>query len=170
MKDLIVIAGAPGSGKTTVGELLHARLQSVYIDFGDLRVWHLDREWKKASQDEEAMSFENLIFVVNNYVRHEYKNVIVTDLKDEKVQQIPGVFQNLDFVIFSLFVETDEEISRRVAVRNSGFKNVNAAVAWNRALINRACVANEYKIDNTHNDPQKTLDVILQHLEGISLK
>src|SRR5687768_7415848 len=55
--DLIVIAGAPGSGKTAVSDLLHAALRSPYIDFGDLRNFHLDREWSNQSAEEEQMSF-----------------------------------------------------------------------------------------------------------------
>jgi len=37
MKDIIIIYGAPGSGKTTVAELLQDKLQSPYVDFGWLR-------------------------------------------------------------------------------------------------------------------------------------
>lgn len=37
MVDLIAFAGAPGSGKTTIADRLHARLRSVFIDFGARR-------------------------------------------------------------------------------------------------------------------------------------
>ena len=62
MTDLFVIAGSPGSGKTTVGELLDTKLASPYIDFGCIREFHLDREWKTESLQEEQMSFENLVY------------------------------------------------------------------------------------------------------------
>ena len=52
MYDLLVLAGAPGSGKTTVADLLHATLASPYIDFGYIREIHLDREWKNESSRE----------------------------------------------------------------------------------------------------------------------
>jgi adenylate kinase family enzyme len=41
MPSLIVIGGAPGSGKTTVSKMLYETLQSLMIDFGDLRNFHL---------------------------------------------------------------------------------------------------------------------------------
>ncbi len=65
--DLLVIAGAPGSGKTTVSDILYAALKSPYIDFGDVRNFHLDREWKNQSPREEQMSFENLVII--SYLR-----------------------------------------------------------------------------------------------------
>lgn len=89
MAQLIVIAGAPGSGKSTVIKRLHEHYQSVLIEFSDFRVLHLDPEWHKASPMEEAMAFENLLFALRNYLKHRYPYVLLTDLEDERVQQIP---------------------------------------------------------------------------------
>ena len=161
MTDLLVIAGSPGSGKTTVGELLHAELASPYIDFGWLREFHLDREWKMENPREEEMAFENLIFIVGNYVRHGWKNVVVTDLKDFRVVQTPEVFGDLNFLIATLVVDNDEEIAYRIRTRNDGWKDVNGAVNWNRNVRNREAVKGEHKIDNSHRDPQKTVDAIM---------
>jgi len=80
--DLIVIAGAPGSGKTTVADLLHGTLKSPYIDFGYIREFHLDQEWKDANPQEEQMSFENLVHIIKNYISYGYNNIVVTDLQD----------------------------------------------------------------------------------------
>jgi adenylate kinase family enzyme len=97
--DLIVIAGAPGSGKTTVADLLHSTLKSPYIDFGYIREFHLDRDWKDESPREEQMSFENLVYILKNYIRYGYKNIIVIDLKDFRVQQIPELFADYSYLI-----------------------------------------------------------------------
>ena len=51
--DLIIFAGAPGSGKTTICEILQKKLNCPLIDFGRLREPHLDRAWKKANETEE---------------------------------------------------------------------------------------------------------------------
>lgn len=108
--DLLVIAGAPGSGKTTVCDILYAALESPYIDFGDVRNFHLDRQWSNQSPQEEQMSFENLVYILKNYIRYGYKNVILNDLKDFRVQQIPELFAKHNYLIASLVVESDDEL------------------------------------------------------------
>ena len=107
--DLLVIAGAPGSGKTTVSDLLYTTLQSPYIDFGDVRNFHLDSQWSNQSSQEEQMSFENLFYILKNYIRYGYKNVILNDLKDFRVQQIP----EKDKLLSVADVSKEAEISRQ---------------------------------------------------------
>ena len=163
MKDLIIIAGAPGSGKTTIAKLLKEKLDSPYIDFGWLREFHLDHEWKKANDIEEKMSFENLVSILKNYTSYNYENVIVTDLLDKRVEEIPELFKNNKYIIISLLIDSDEELKKRViGERDSGFKNAEAAIEWNNELKNRGTLANEHKIDNSHNDPNKTVAKIIE--------
>jgi len=166
MKDLIVIAGAPGVGKTTVSKLLAKELGSFVFDFGILREVHLDDTWSNHSPQEEQMAFENLIFILKNYKKYGYKNVIVNDLQDFRVQQIPEIFADLNYVIFSLFVAEDEELKRRVeGPRDSGYKDVQKAIEWNRALKERLAVNNEIKIDNTQNNPKETIARLINLLK-----
>jgi len=164
--DLIVFAGAPGSGKTTISELLQKGFDSPLIDFGNIRIFHLDREWKKANSKEEKMSFENLVFIIKNYIKNGYKNVIVNDLKDDKVLRLAKIFTRRKIAIISLIVE-DEELKKRIMnpQRDSGFRDVNRALESNRMLKQRKPLSNELRIDNTHNDPQKTVRDILKYLE-----
>src|SRR5919199_4705247 len=109
--DLIVIAGAPWSGKTTVADLLHRTLESPYIDFGYIREFHLDRAWKNQSPREEQMSFENLVYILKNYIRYGYKNIIVTDLQDFRVQRIPELFAENSYLIATLVIKSDGELA-----------------------------------------------------------
>ena len=163
MPSLIFIGGAPGSGKTTVSNLLHETFQSVMIDYGILREFHLDTWWTKQSEKEEQMTFENLVFIGKNYIRNGYKNVIVNDLKDFRIEQIPEAFAEDDFLIVTLFVHDDDELRARVLnpTRDSGFRDAERALAWNRAVIERPAVRNEYKLDNTLNTPEETAREII---------
>ena len=169
MADIIVIAGSPGSGKHTVAALLRDRLGfPPHVDLGHIREFHLDREWKLANEKEEAMSFETLMFMAKHYVENGYKNNIVTDLQDFRVQQIPKLFEGMDYRIITLVVAKDTELEKRIRARTEGFKNIEDAVAWNRNLRERELVKNEYRLDNTHNDPTQTVEEILQMLKASS--
>ncbi len=162
MYDFIFISGAPGSGKTTIAKLLQKRLKSPLIDFGNVRVFHLDREWTNTSKKEEKMSFENLTFILKNYVKNGYKNVIVTDLQDFRILQLDDIYKEYKYVIFSLVVSKDSELKKRVLdeKRDSGFRDLHKALQWNKDLLQRSPQVNEARIDNSHNSPKRTVEKI----------
>jgi adenylate kinase family enzyme len=162
MPDVIVIAGAPGSGKSTVAELLKAKLDSVHVDLGHLRNFHLDPEWKKGTEQEEQMSFENLVLILKNYIKHGYKNIIVDDLKDFRVAEMAKTFP--DSIVFSL-VPADEVLEKRIKARSGGFTDTARAIQWNKDLRARDKLPNEHVIDNTSLSPEETLGVILEKVQ-----
>ena len=51
--------------------------------------------------------------------------------------------------IVTLFVSDASELRRRIIERDDGWKDAEAAVAWNQRVIDRACVGHERKIDVT---------------------
>ena len=167
--DFIVIAGAPGSGKSTISELLHQRYKSCLIDFGYLRQFHLNQSWSNASPLEEQMAFDNLIAILKNYARHGYKHVIVNDLRDHRVQQIPEALARYEYMIITLVISNDDVLATRVInpERDSGFRNVEAALAWNRSLLERPPVENEYKLDTTKLSVAETVEVVYQLIKSV---
>jgi adenylate kinase family enzyme len=167
MTNLIFINGAPGVGKTTVAKLLQEKLDSPYIDFGWLRQFHLNKTWSNANEKEEQMSFENLVFILKNYIKNGYSNVIITDLQEFRTQQISKLFDRTEYKIFTLVVNDDEELKARVLneSRDSGYRNFEKAIVWNNELVNRAELPNELKIDNTNLGPKEVVEFIIRHLE-----
>ena len=155
----VALMGASGSGKSTLCKLLHHRFQSVYLDYGWLREFHLDNEWKKAGPEEEQMAFDNLVFILKNYIQHGYSHILVTDLQDHRVQQIPEIFAADKFTIVTLLVQDEDEHRRRVLEpeRDSGYRNFTAAIAWNRSINARPTLPNEIKFDNTALTPEEAV-------------
>lgn len=166
MISLIFINGAPGVGKTTVCKLLHEKLDSPYIDFGQLRVFHLNREWSNQSEQEEQMAFDNLIYILKNYIKNGFSGVIVTDLREYRTQELSKHFSKSEYLIFTLFVSDDDVLKSRVLneSRDSGYKNFEKAILWNKEIINRNSLENETKIDNTNLNLDEVVKLILQRI------
>jgi cytidylate kinase len=174
MIDFIFIAGAPGSGKTSISNLINQEKSWVLIDFGCLRVFHLDREWSNTSDEEEQMSFENLIFILKNYHRYGYKNVLVNDLRDDRLEQLSNYLSHDEFkyLIVTLTVEHDEILKQRVLepTRDSGFRNFALAIEVNRSVRQRKLVTNEVRLDNTKMTVKETANKVLEIVEEFQKK
>ncbi|CAF1274799.1 unnamed protein product [Adineta steineri] len=174
MVDFIFIGGSPGSGKTSVCNLINQDKSWVLIDFGWLREFHLNREWSNTSDEEEHMSFENLIFILKNYHHYGYKNVLVNDLSDERLSQLSNYLSpdELKYLIVTLTVGNDDILKQRVLepTRDSGFRNFERAIEVNRNIKLRELVKNEVQLDNTIMTVKETADKVLEILEEFQKK
>jgi broad-specificity NMP kinase len=158
--DLIVIAGAPGVGKSTVSHALARSLDSPYLEFSVLREPHLDPKWSNASPAEHEMAWENLQFIVRNYLRYGYGNVVVTDLREERVRQVAEVFGDLEYRIVTLVIADEAELRRRIGARVDGFVNVQAAVEWNAAVRARPPLRRETKVEVAGRSEAEVLEAV----------
>lgn len=167
MTKIIFIAGAPGSGKTTISNKLKIKLGDCpLIDFGWIREFHLNKSWSNANDKEEQMSFANLVFILKNYIKNEYPYVIVNDLLEKRIVEIPKIFNSADYLIFSLLVNDENELSTRVLdnTRDSGFRDVKEALRWNKQLTERNILLNELKVDNSSHNPENAIKIILDKI------
>jgi len=174
MVDFIFINGSPGAGKSSVCANIQQNKLWPSIDFGCLRVFHLDREWSSVSAEEEQMSFENLIFILKNYYHHGYKNVLINDLTDAKIQQLPTYLLHDEFkyLIVTLTVSDDALLKQRVLepTRDSGFRNFERAIEWNAVLKTRELYRNELRLDNTKMTVTETADRVLEIVDQFRQK
>ncbi len=167
MTKIILIAGAPGSGKTTISNQLKIKLNDCpLVDFGWIREFHLNKSWSNVNDKEEQMSFENLVFILKNYIKNEYPYIIVNDLLEKRVAEIPKIFNSADYLIFSLVINNENELSTRVldSTRDSGFRDVKEALRWNKLLSERGTMLNEFKVDNSTRDPEDAIKIILDKI------
>lgn len=149
MKDLIFIAGAPGSGKSTIAKALHEKFGTPMFEFGWIPEFQNTGGRTLSYTEEESLSFENLILVAKNYAKHGFKNVIITDLNNDFIAQLPELFTGYDFAIYTLRILDDEILKSRVLdeSRSSGYRDWEKALKINNELKNREPFKNETFID-----------------------
>lgn len=167
MNDFIFIAGAPGSGKSTVAKALQLKLDSPLFEFGWIPEFR-NTEGKEISyKEEELLAFENLVLVGKNYAKHGFKNVIITDLNNNFVQQLPEVFSKYNFVIYTLRLSDEATLKSRVldASRSSDYRYWEKALEINRLLQARPPFTNEKFIDVGSLTAEAVADQIITDLQ-----
>jgi len=162
MYNFIFILGAQGAGKTTLSRLLKEKLNSVHIDFDWIRDFHLNSGWTNTSEVEEKMSLENLIFLLKSYAKHNYNNVIVGGFTEKNIDKILQELKDYKNIIFTLYLTDDEILKQRVLTesRDSGFRDYDRSIEFNKKLRDELHLPNEHKIDNTNKSPEETANQI----------
>lgn len=149
MKDFIFIAGAPGSGKSSVAKVLQEKLNCPLFEFGWIPEFRNTGTKTIPYVEEESLAFENLVLVAKNYAKHGFKNVIITDLNNNYIEQLPSIFSDYDFAIYTLRVQDNETLKQRVleGSRSSEYRDWEKALEINDLLQNRLAFRNEIFID-----------------------
>jgi len=164
--DIIVIHGSPGNGKTTISKQLHETLKSPWFEFGWIPEFTmLNPHTRILPQKEEQLAFENLVLVCKNYIKHGYANVILSDLNDIRMLDIPAHFQWYTYVIITLYSECDDVIKERILTRDNGntYNDYEASIATNKKIKARALLPNEYRIRSDN----QTVEEIAQQIINI---
>lgn len=149
MKDFIFIAGAPGSGKSSVAKTLQEKLNCPLFEFGWIPEFRNTGEKIISYTEEESLAFENLVLVAKNYAKHGFKNVIITDLNNDYIEQLPSIFSDYDFKIYTLRLQNKETLKQRVleGSRSSEYRDWEKALEINDLLQKRPAFQNEVFID-----------------------
>ena len=166
LPQVIVIAGAPGTGKSTLARVLQERTQTPLFEFGWIPEFRHIPNGYISYEEEEQISFENLVLVTRNYLRHGFRGVILTDLNNRYVAEIGAVFSGLDYRIVTLVLQDEAVLAQRVLdpSRTSAYRDVEAALAINRSILSRPCYPYERRVDVTGKDVAAVLTEILEAL------
>lgn len=163
MYSFIFLLGSQGSGKTTIARLLKEKLGAPHIDYDWIRDIHLNRDWSNISDTEAKMSFENLLFLLKNYKKYNYENVIVSGFTEHDIEKVLQEFKDDKYIVITLFLTDDEILKQRVITesRDSGFRDFEQSIQFNKKLKEEMKFPNEHKIDNTYQTPEETVSQIL---------
>lgn len=163
MKTFIFIAGAPGSGKSTVAASLQKRLDTPLFEFGWIPEFRFNGVKATSYTEDEALAFENLALVLKNYAKHDFKNVIVTDLENRRIAQLKEQFSGFDYIIVTLRVFNDELLKGRVLneSRSSQYRDWEEAQSINQGLLHREPFQNEVFMDVRGQSVEDITDAIL---------
>lgn len=166
MYNYIFILGAQGAGKTTIARLLKEKMNSIHIDFDWIRDFHLNKSWTNTTDTEEAMSLENLVFLLKNYAKHNYKNVIIGGFTEKNIKRILDELKDYRSIVFTLYLTDDEILKQRVLTesRDSGFRDFEQSIEFNKKLRDELHFPSEHKIDNTNQTPEETLNQITKKI------
>ncbi len=169
--DVIIIRGAPGSGKTQASKCLATHFQkSVRIEVDTLRAMVISVEW--SNQDEHINILSLTIGLVIGFHRLGYGPIIVVDTfsgnkLSKFIADISLMNNNLEIRSFAL-VTAPEVLRVRVEDRPTGqFKDLDICIKLNSDVIKHLQPL-EQIIDNTELTPVETVEVILEQHLGFS--
>lgn len=168
--DVIFIGGAPGAGKSSVAQLLQKQLNSPCFEFGWIPEFRNKGVESITYKEEEGIAFENLVLVAHNYVKHGYKNIIITDLEDKRIKNIDISFGSVNYILFTLVVDDNNVLKSRVLneTRSSAYRDYEQAIAINQDIANRSLSTREKRIDSTEQSVADTAQQIIEVLNGVS--
>jgi broad-specificity NMP kinase len=164
--DIIFIAGAPGTGKSSVAKYIQEKLNCPCFEFGWIPEFRNKGNESISYIEDEAIAFENLSLVAKNYIKHGFKNIIITDLEDKRIKELHTVFQKENYILLTLIVNDNEILKSRVLneTRSSGYRDFKSAIKINKEILNRELLPNEIRIDTTNQSLEEVVKIIVSKL------
>ena len=164
--DFIFIHGAPGTGKSSLAWALQARFQSPCFEFGWIPEFRTRRNSTISYVEEEGLAFDNLCLVLRNYARHGFDRIIVTDLRDPIIRQLPRRFSRYRYLLFTLWVEDENELKARVLnqARSSGYRDWKEALDLNRTIRARKLMTHEVRLDSSRLSVEELADEVVKYV------
>lgn len=165
--DIIIIRGAPGSGKSvTAKSLAKSFPKGVRIEVDNIRSMVISVDW--TNQEEHIKILDLSTKLVNGFIKLGLSPVIVVDtFSGDKVErfinQLRGLDDRLKIQVFGLFT-TENELEKRISARKVGeFKDLNICKKLNADVL-KFKLEHEIQIDTTGLLAEDTSRIVQEHL------
>lgn len=169
--DIIIIKGAPGSGKSQTAKSLTSFFpKGVRIEIDTIRQMVISVDWK--NQQEHINLLQVSTGLVHDFLKLGFSPVIIVDtFSGDKINRYLDTLYQLDkdlsIKIFGLFT-TDDELKRRLDLRtNAEFKDFPICKRLNDDVLKFKHEI-EYQIDTTGLLPQQTAKKINEQITAFS--
>jgi len=161
MKEILIIRGAPGVGKSSVGKLLTQHLKNgVTIEIDEVRRMINSVSWTNTKEHLNAIEATSALVI--SYLKLQYNPIIVIDTLSQGTIKIitDKIPQKTTCKIISL-IATEEKIKERIAKRNEGFMDYETSFKVNSSLINEY-LENNFIIDTSDLSIEETFNKITE--------
>lgn len=164
MKDLFLIGGTMGVGKTTTCQIMKNKLgNSVFLD-GD---WCWDMHPFRVTDETKRMVEENICFLLNNFIRcSAYENIIFCWVMHEQ-SIIDNIVSRLD--VGNCNIHPISLVCREAALRDRLKKDVYAGIR-EKGVIQRSIERlpsyeklSTFHVDVSARNPEEAADFIIQN-------
>ncbi len=163
--DLIIVRGAPGTGKSSLGRKLKKYFaEGVLIEMDNLRGMMNIVNWE--SEKQHLIALDAAASLANSFLDSETFPVIVVDMfMPDKINNFLEKLKTKNFVIVSLLA-ADAILEKRLSDRNEGFKDLSKAIQLNKS-IKENLLSREIIIDSSSLDKTQVLEVYLEKCKTI---
>ena len=161
--DIIIIRGAPGSGKSQTAKSLSQFFpKGVKLEVDILRQMVISVDWK--NQEEHINMLQVSIGLVYDFLKLGYNPVIVVDtFSGDKInkylESLYEIDKTLSIKLFGLYV-TEDELRKRLDLRsNAEFRDFVICKRLNDDLL-KVKYHSEFQIDTSGLLPMQTAEII----------
>jgi hypothetical protein len=165
--DIIIIRGAPASGKSQTAKSLAMFLpKGVRIEVDTLRQMVISVDWK--NQQEHINLLQVSIGLVYDFLKLGFSPIIIVDtFSGDKINKfLDSLYElnkDLSIKIFGLFTN-DDELRKRLELRSNGeFRDFGICKKLNDDVL-RIKYDSEFQIDTTGLLPTQTAEIIYGRL------
>ncbi len=167
--DIIIIRGAPGSGKSQTSKSLSKYYpKGVRVEVDNLRNMVISPDWKNQSEHINVLNLSTK--VVTEFLNLNFKPIILVDtFSGDKLQKyltdLKMLNPNVSISVFGLYV-TEEELEKRIGARGAEeFRDVNICKRLNSDVL-KFKNENEFLVSTTGRLSEETAKIIYNKINN----